>query len=121
MESLEPPAVWEEAQEELEELAALLRSEGYETYVAGRDEPFHAHLQESAEQVAVEVLNVVFDHALDAAAVLAIERIVHRWAKRRRRFRDRDGARATAYIWGPDGEILHVVELPPPEDEQRSD
>jgi hypothetical protein len=116
MESLEPPGLWEEAQVELEELATLMRAEGYRVYVAGRDEPYHAHLQESAEQVAVEVLNLVLDHGVNAAVGVALEEIIRRWAKRRRFFRDREGARATVYIWGPDDEILGTVELPAPED-----
>jgi hypothetical protein len=73
-------------------------------------------LQESAEQVAVDVVNIVVEHGVEVA-LSALVATIRQWAKRRRRFRDRDGARATAVIWGPDGDILSTVELPPPEEE----
>jgi hypothetical protein len=64
------------------------------------------------------MLNVVLDKAVDAAAMLAIEEGFRRWGRHRRRFRDRDGAKGNrAYLWGPDGEVLSVVELPEPEAE----
>jgi hypothetical protein len=116
MESLESPATFEAAHSELETLAAALRAEGLDAYVAGADEPFHAHLQESAEQAFVDVLNLVFEHAIDVTLMLAAERILRRWARRRRHFRDREGARATAYLWGPDGDIIKVIELPEPDE-----
>jgi len=113
--SADPPALWDAAQTELEELAELLRSEGLDTYVARRGEPFHAHVQESAQQAVVEVLNVVLEHGLDAAAGAVLQEAVRRWAKRRRLFRDREGAKAAVYIWGPNGEILKTIELPEPQ------
>ncbi len=114
-EALEPPGLRKEAQEDLERLARLLRSQGVEVRVAGLDESIHARLQESAEQIAVDVLNVVLDHGVEIAAGAHAETI-RQWSKRRRRFRDRDGARATAVIWGPDCAVLSTVELPTPEE-----
>ncbi len=114
-EALEPPGLRKEAQEDLERLAKLLRSRGVEVQVAGLDESIHARLQESAEQIAVDVLNVVLDHGVEIAAG-ALAETIRQWAKRRRRFRDREGARATAVIWGPDGDVLSTVELPTPEE-----
>jgi hypothetical protein len=118
MESLEPAGLFEQAQAELEDLAAAMRADGLEVYVAGPDESVHSILQESADQVAVDVLNVVLEHALDETIALVIGLVIG-WARRRRCFRDRDGARATVCIWGPNYEVLKVVELPPPEDGDR--
>jgi hypothetical protein len=114
LEALDPEGLREEAQVELEQLASELQAAGFEAGVAGLEESVHGHLQHSAEPSFVEALNLVLDHGLDAAATLAIEEVLRRWARRRRRFRDQDGARSCAYIWGPDGEILKVVELPEP-------
>lgn len=115
LEALEPEGLREDAQIELEELGAQLREQGFEATVAGLEESVHAHLQESAEQAFVAVLNVVLDHALDAVATLAIEEAVRRWARRRRRFRNQGGAKPVAYIYGPDGDVIGVVELPEPD------
>jgi hypothetical protein len=121
LEDLEPSGLREEAQGELEELASLLRAEGLEAYVAGTEESVQAHLQHSAEQVAVEVFNVVLEHGLDAALTLLLEEVIRRWAKRRRFFRNRDGARATVYFWDDKNEILKIIELPEPADDERED
>jgi hypothetical protein len=118
LEAHEPEGLREEAQIELEQLANQLQAAGFEAELAGLEESVHGHLQHSAEQHVVEALNLVLDHGLDAAAALAIEEVLWRWARRRRRFRDQDGARPCAYIWGSDGEILKVVELPEPTQEQ---
>jgi hypothetical protein len=109
----------EEAQAELEGLAARLRHEGFEVRVAPIDGPFHAILQESAEQAAIDVLNVVLEkveaHAIDAAVGAATAALLD-WGRRRRCFRNKDQAQAMAVIWGPDGEPIRHVSLPAPED-----
>jgi hypothetical protein len=84
------------------------------------DGPFHAKLQESAEHLFVDVLNVVLEHAESVsidATLLGIGAAIRRWARRRRQFRGGDGDRPTAVIWGPDGEIISEVELPDPADD----
>lgn len=109
----------EAAQVELEELADSLRGSGLTVEVAPLDGSFHAKLEESAEQVALDVLNVVLEHAEGAAidATLAALFVgLRKWAKRRKHFRDKDDGKATVRIWGPDGDVLKDVRLPEPED-----
>ena len=113
-EALDPPELREEAQEDLERLADLLRGKGFDVYVAGLDESIHARLEHSAEQIAIDVLNIVLEHGVEVA-VGALAEAIRQWARRRRRFRNRDGARATVAIWGPDGDVISTVELPVPE------
>jgi|GEM_PF-5657467 len=109
----------EAAQVELEALAETLRGSGLEVEVAPLDGSFHAMLQESAEQVAVDVLNVVLEHAegqaIDATLVAVVVGL-RKWAKRRKHFRDKEEGEATALIWGPDGRVIREVRLPKPED-----
>jgi NTP pyrophosphatase (non-canonical NTP hydrolase) len=111
-----------ESQAELQELADKLREEGFSVEVAPVDGPFHAILEESATHELLEVLNVVLDqaeaHAIDAA-IGAVSVVVTEWARSRFRFRSRDGERATAVIWGPDGRPLRRVPLPDPEDDEQ--
>ena len=99
----------EAAQVELEELAGILREGGLTVEVAPLDAPFHAKLEESAEQVALDVLNVVLAHAEAAAidaTIAAVILALRKWAKRRKHFRDKDAGKATARIWGPNEEVL---------------
>ncbi len=109
----------QEAQAELAGLAKELEAEGFVVEVAPEDASALAKLQESAEPLYVDVLNVVLNHAeglaIDAT-LLGIAHALRRWARQRSRFRGRDGAKPTALIWGPDGEILKEVELPEPND-----
>jgi hypothetical protein len=104
------------AQVELEQLADGLRDSGFSVEVAPVDGSFHAQLQESAEQVALDVLNVVLEegeaHVVDAL----IGYLVGTWAKNRKHFRDRDDGEATAVIWGPDGKPIREVRLPAPDE-----
>ena len=113
-----------ESQAELRGLADKLREEGFDVEVAPLDGPFHAILEESATHELIEVLNVVLDqteaHAIDAA-IGAVSAVVADWARSRFRFRNKDGERATAVIWGPDGRPLRRVPLPDPEDEAEGD
>ncbi|MFL5901035.1 MAG: hypothetical protein ACJ75S_07535 [Solirubrobacterales bacterium] len=113
-----------ESQAELQGLADKLRGEGFNVEVAPLDGPFHAILEESAAHELLDVLNVVLDqaeaHAIDAA-IGAVSAVVTNWARSRFRFRSRDGGRATAVIWGPDGRSLRRVPLPDPEDEAERD
>jgi hypothetical protein len=109
----------EAAQVELEALAETLRGSGLKVEVVPLDGSFHAMLQESAEQVAVDVLNVVLEHAegqaIDATLVAVVVGL-RKWAKRRKHFRDKEEGEATALIWGPDGRVIREVRLPKPED-----
>lgn len=110
----------EAAQVELEGLAETLRGSGLTVEVAPLDGSFHAKLEESAEQVAVDVLNVVLEHAEGAAIDATLAAVVvglRKWAKRRKHFRDKEDGEATALIWGPDGRVIREVQLPKPEDE----
>jgi hypothetical protein len=104
-----------EAQAELSGLAEDLEAEGFDVEVAPEDASVLAKLQESAEHVFVDVLNVVLNHAeglaLDAT-LIGVAHALRRWARRRKHFRGREGAKPTALIWGPDGEILREIELP---------
>lgn len=109
----------EAAQVELEELAEILRSSGLTVKVAPLDAPFHAKLEESAEQVALDVLNVVLEHAEAAAIDATLAAVVvglRKWLKRRKHFRDREDGKATVRLWGPDGDALKDIRLPEPED-----
>lgn len=109
-----------EAQLELFALAAELETEGFVVEVAPEDGSFHAKLQESADHVVLDVINVVLDHAEGLAVdatILAVAHALRRWAPRRRQFRGRERTRPTAVIWGSDGDILSEVELPDPDPE----
>lgn len=109
----------EAAQVELEELAEILRDSGLNVKVAPLDAPFHAKLEESAEQVALDVLNVVLEHAEGAAIDATFAALVvglRKWSKRRKHFRDREDGKATVRLWGPDGDVLKDIRLPEPED-----
>jgi hypothetical protein len=114
----------EEAQAELQELAETLRVSGFNVEVAPLDGEFHAKLEESAERVFLDVLNVVLqeteDHALEAV-IGAIITALTNWALRRKHFRDREDGRATAVIWGSDGRELRRVSLPKPDETQEND
>lgn len=117
LENLEPPGLSESAQGELEDLASQLEVAGIDAYAAPLGQSYSARLQESAEAVTSDVLNIVLDAAVEVALVGAIEEVVGRWARRRRRFRGSAGARPVAVIWGPDGRPLKEVTLPEPEEE----
>src|SRR6202012_901523 len=98
---------WEEreaAQIELERLADSLRGDGFAVEVSPLDASTLIKIEESAGHVAVDVLNVVLDHvendSLDAA-IGVVGVALFKWAKGRTHFRDRDGGKATARIWGP--------------------
>jgi hypothetical protein len=108
-----------EAQAELDGLAASLRQSGFTVEVAPLDGPFHAKLEESAEQVFLDVLNVVIEETKREAIGAAIGAIIPalvQWARRRKHFRDQEHEKATAVIWGPDGREIRRVSLPEPED-----
>jgi len=112
------------AQVELTELAEILRGSGLTVEVAPLDGSFHAKLEESAGQVALDVLNVVLEHAeADAidATLAAVVLALHKWAKRRKHFRNKEDGEATALIWGPDGRVIREVRLPKPDDESKGD
>jgi hypothetical protein len=102
-----------ESREELLALADLLRAEGYEVYVAGRGESFHSRLQESLEQTAADVLNIVLDGAQEVGIAIISAKLLE-WAGRRRQFGTREDGVPVAVIWGPNGEVLADVPLPPP-------
>ncbi len=108
-----------QAQEELERLAESLRESGLSTEVAPLDGSFHVKLEESAEQVFLDVLNVVLEEVEDQAVgaiIGAIIPVLAQWARRRRHFRDKEDGKATAVIWGPDGREIRRITLPEPED-----
>jgi hypothetical protein len=108
----------EAAQRELGDLAEKLAKQGFDTRLAPLDGSFHAKLEESADRVALDVLNVVLEEAESqtiSAAVGAITATLTSWARGRRHFRDRDEGQATAVIWGPDGRPLREVRLPEPD------
>jgi hypothetical protein len=114
----------EAAQVELDELAEALRGSGLTVEVAPLDGSFHAMLEESADQVALDVLNVVLEeaesHALEAIIGTVITAL-YKWSKRRKHFRDKDDGEATALIWGPDGRVIREVRLPKPQEEIEDD
>lgn len=109
----------QEAQAELADLERALEAEGFAVQIAAQDAPVREKLQKSAEQVFVGVLNVVLNHAeglaIDAT-LLGAGHALKRWARQRKHFRGRAGAKPTALIWGPDGKILKEIELPDPGD-----
>ncbi|HEV7483032.1 MAG TPA: hypothetical protein VGO13_08025 [Solirubrobacterales bacterium] len=112
----------EEAQVELGQLADVLRGEGFDVDLLPLDGAAHAKLEESADvgRAALEVLNLVLAATETALAETAITALL-RWAKGRRRFRDKDAGDATAVIWGPNYEILSEVRLPEPDDDEGID
>lgn len=109
----------EESQAELEELAEQLREAGWEVEVAGRGEIKWSRLRESLEHEFVDVLNVVLDEGERLAIDAIILGVVH-WARKRRFFRGRDGAKPDAAIW-VDEDIVQTVPLPDPNGEDRDD
>jgi hypothetical protein len=109
-----------EAQVELDGLAESLRQSGFTVEVAPLDGSFHVKIEESAEQVFLDVLNVVIEETKSevvGAAIGAIIPTLVQWARRRKHFRDKEQGKATAVIWGPDGREIRRVSLPEPEDE----
>jgi hypothetical protein len=106
----------EAAQVELEQLAEVIRQEGLPVKVAPLDGSFHSILEESADHIALDVLNIVLA-ATETAMIETTLGALFRWAKRRKHFRDPEDGKATAVIWGPDGRVLREVRLPEPEDE----
>jgi hypothetical protein len=114
---------WDEreaAQIELERLADALRGDGFAVEVSPLDASTLIKIEESAAHVAVDVLNVVLDRvendSLDAV-IGAVGVALFKWAKGRTHFRNRDGGKATARIWGPNEEVLTDVALPEPGDD----
>jgi hypothetical protein len=105
-----------DAQAELDELATRLRAEGWAVEVSGIDEPHLARFLESAEHELVTVLNVVLDEAERLAIDAAILGVLG-WARRRRHFRGREGAKPAVVIWIVE-EDVRTVELPDPDDDQ---
>ena len=107
----------EVTQEALEELRDQLQSAGLDATVGAPEEPRRVRLRKSLEPgPAVDVLLLVLEdvrEGLVGAAVVA----VLAWAKGRRPFRRRNGAKPVAVIWGPNGEVLREVELPAREDD----
>jgi len=108
-----------EAQVELQELAESLRQIDFKVEVAPLDGSFHAKLEESADQVFLDVLNVVLEEVEGqaiGAMIGVIIPVLAKWARRRRHFRDKKEGKATAVIWGPDGREIRRITLPEPED-----
>jgi hypothetical protein len=107
------------AQEDLEELAQDLRRAGYEVEIASFGSPVRVIIKKSAENAALDVLNVVLNevesHAVDAVVGGVASSLVG-WARRRRHFGARSKQKATAVIWGPNGEVLRRVQLPDSEE-----
>jgi hypothetical protein len=100
----------EEARNELEELAQQLREEGRDIEVAGQGEATWSRLRESAEHEFVDVLNMVVNEGERLAIDAIILTLIH-WARKRRFFRGRGGAKPTAAVW-EDGDIVRTVPLP---------
>lgn len=107
------------AQEDLETLAQDLQRAGYGVEIAPFGSPVRVILEKSAENAALDVLNVVLNevesHAIDAVVGGVASTLVG-WARRRRHFGARSEQKATAVIWGPNGEVLRRVQLPDSEE-----
>lgn len=109
------------AQAELGQLADRLRANGFTVELAPLDGSFHAQLQESADQVALDVLNVVLEQAEAHAIDAIVGVVVGIWAERRKHFRDKDEGEATAVIWGPDGRPIREIRLPKPNSDSKNE